>query len=313
MFEVFQLTFSKVGMLLIFIGIGYFLRRHHDLPDDAGRVLSLLCTLVFTPAYSITNLSKNITMDVLAEKARLVGSGIVFVLVAILLAYGLSKPFARDKIQRNSLVYAFAIPNYGYFGYPVIEGVFGNAVLADVMVFLIPMSLTTNSFGYSLFVGDGKVPLKKVLLTPMVISLGIGVAVGLSGVTLPPFIDSALKGLGGCMSPCSMLLAGFMLGKFPLKDLLKGWRPYVYSAIRLIGIPLIFGAILMACNIKGQYLMMPLLVAGIPLGLNLVVYPESQGYEKQASENAKLCFVSYLLALLVLPCTFAILTKLVGV
>lgn len=312
MFEVFQLTFSKVGMLLIFIGIGYFLRRHHDLPDDAGRVLSLLCTLVFTPAYSITNLSKNITMDVLAEKARLVGFGIVFVLVAILLAYGLSKPFARDKIQRNSLVYAFAIPNYGYFGYPVIEGVFGSAVLADVMVFLIPLSLTTNSFGYSLFVGDGKVPLKKVLLTPMVISLGIGVAVGLSGVTLPPFIDSALKGLGGCMSPCSMLLAGFMLGKFPLKDLLKGWRPYVYSAIRLIGIPLIFGAILMACNIKGQYLMMPLLVAGIPLGLNLVVYPESQGYEKQASENAKLCFVSYLLALLVLPCTFAILTKLVG-
>lgn len=313
MFEVFQLTFSKVGMLLIFIGIGYFLRRHHDLPDDAGRVLSLLCTLVFTPAYSITNLSKNITMDVLAEKARLVGFGIVFVLVAILLAYGLSKPFARDKIQRNSLVYAFAIPNYGYFGYPVIEGVFGSAVLADVMVFLIPMSLTTNSFGYSLFVGDGKVPLKKVLLTPMVISLGIGVAVGLSGVTLPPFIDSALKGLGGCMSPCSMLLAGFMLGKFPLKDLLKGWRPYVYSAIRLIGIPLIFGAILMLCNIKGQYLMMPLLVAGIPLGLNLVVYPESQGYEKQASENAKLCFVSYLLALLVLPCTFAILTKLVGI
>ena len=313
MFEVFQLTFSKVGMLLIFIGIGYFLRRHHDLPDDAGRVLSLLCTLVFTPAYSITNLSKNITMDVLAEKARLVGSGIVFVLAAILLAYGLSKPFARDKIQRNSLVYAFAIPNYGYFGYPVIEGVFGSAVLADVMVFLIPMSLTTNSFGYSLFVGDGKVPLKKVLLTPMVISLGIGVAVGLSGVTLPPFIDSALKGLGGCMSPCSMLLAGFMLGKFPLKDLLKGWRPYVYSAIRLIGIPLIFGAILMACNMKGQYLMMPLLVAGIPLGLNLVVYPESQGYEKQASENAKLCFVSYLLALLVLPCTFAILTRMVGI
>ena len=47
MLEVFGLTFSKVGMLLIFIGIGYFLRWHHDLPDDAGRVLSLLCTLVF--------------------------------------------------------------------------------------------------------------------------------------------------------------------------------------------------------------------------------------------------------------------------
>ena len=313
MFEVFQLTFSKVGMLLIFIGIGYFLRWHHDLPDDAGRVLSLLCALVFTPAYSITNLSKNFRMEVLGEKAMLVGYGILFVLVAILLSYLLSRPFAKNKIERNSLVYAFAIPNYGYFGYPVIEGVFGSAVLADVMVFLIPMSLTTNSFGYSLFVGDGKVPLKKVLLTPMVISLGIGIAIGLSGVVMPPFVDSALKGLGGCMSPCSMLLAGFMLGKFPLKNLLTGWRPYAYSAIRLILIPLIFAGILALCGMQGTYLMMPLLVAGIPLGLNLVVYPESQGHEKQASENAKLCFVSYLMALLVLPCTFAILSKLAGI
>ena len=109
-----------------------------------------------------------------------------------------------------------------------------------------------------------------------------------------------------------MLLAGFMLGKFPLKDLLTGWRPYVYSFIRLIAIPLIFGSVLMLLGVKGQYLMLPLLVAGIPLGLNLVVYPESQGHEKQASDNAKLCFVSYLLALAILPVTFAILTKIVG-
>ena len=146
----------------------------------------------------------------------------------------------------------------------------------------------------------------------MVISLVIGISIGLSGVVLHPVIDNALKGLGSCMSPCSMLLAGFMLGKFPLKDLLRGWRPYVYSSIRLIAIPLIFGVLLTICNIHGQYLMMPLLVAGIPLGLNLVVYPESQGYEKQASETAKLCFVSYLLALVVLPCTFALITRLVG-
>lgn len=312
MFEVFQLTIGKVGMLLIFIGIGYFLRWHHDLPDDAGRVLSLLCTLVFSPAYSITNMSKNFTLDVLGEKALLMGYGVVFVLCAIGLSYLLSKPFARSRIERNSLIYAFAIPNYGYFGYPVIEGVFGNAVLADVMVFLIPMSLATNSFGYSLFVGEGKVPIKKVLLTPMLISLVIGITIGLTGIVLPPFVDSALKGLGSCMSPCSMLLAGFMLGKFPLKSLLVGWRPYIYSAVRLIAIPVIFGIVLFALGLEGQFLMMPLLVAGIPLGLNLVVYPESQGFEKQASDNAKLCFVSYLLALLVLPFTYAILNLLVG-
>lgn len=312
MAEVFQLTFGKVGMLLIFIAIGYFLRRHHDLPDNAGHVLSLLCTLIFAPAYYISTLSQSVTMDVVGEKTLLIGYGLCFILCAIGLSYLLSKPFARSRIERNSLVYAFAIPNYGYFGYPVIEGVFGTAVLADVMVFLIPMSLATSSFGYSLFVGDKKVPWKKILLTPMVISLVIGVAIGLLGIRLPSFVSNALAGAGSCMSPCSMLLAGFMLGKFPLKNLLTGWRPYVYSAIRLILIPLIFGAVLLLLRMEGQFLMLPLLVAGIPLGLNLVVYPESQGFEKQASDNAKLCFVSYLLALLVLPISFAVLTRLVG-
>ena len=292
MAEVFQLTFGKVGMLLIFIAIGYFLRRHHDLPDNAGHVLSLLCTLIFAPAYYISTLSQSVTMDVVGEKTLLIGYGLCFILCAIGLSYLLSKPFARSRIERNSLVYAFAIPNYGYFGYPVIEGVFGTAVLADVMVFLIPMSLATSSFGYSLFVGDKKVPWKKILLTPMVISLVIGVAIGLLGIRLPSFVSNALAGAGSCMSPCSMLLAGFMLGKFPLKNLLTGWRPYVYSAIRLILIPLIFGAVLLLLRMEGQFLMLPLLVAGIPLGLNLVVYPESQGFEKQASDNAKLCFVS---------------------
>ena len=136
MFEVFQLTFGKVCMLLIFIGIGYFLRWHHDLPDDAGRVLSLLCTLVFLPAYFITNMSKNVTMDALGENTLLVGYGALFVVCAVGLSFLLSKPFARSRIERNSLIYAFAFPNYGYFGYPVIEGVFGSAVLADAMVWL---------------------------------------------------------------------------------------------------------------------------------------------------------------------------------
>ena len=312
MFEVFSLTLGKVAMLLVFIGIGYFMRRHHDLPDDAGHVLSLLCTLLFSPAYSIINISKSFTREVLGQNALLICYGALFVIVAFALSMVLSKPFANSRMERNSLIYAFSIPNYGYFGYPVIEGVFGQAVLADVMIFLIPLSLATNSLGYALFVGDKRIPWKKIFLSPLFICLAIGMALGLSGIKLPVFLDSALNAAGNCMSPCAMLLAGFMMGKFPLKNLLTGWRPYVYSLIRLVAIPVIFGVLLLLCGMKGQYLMLPLLVAGIPLGLNLVVYPESQGHEKQASENAKLCFVSYILALAVLPCTFAVLTYLVG-
>ena len=310
--EVFLLTLDNVGSLLIYISVGYLLRRKNLLPENAGKILSLLCVMIFTPAYYILNISKSMRLDVLLENTKLVGWGIGFIIVAIILGKVLAKPLSRTPMENSSLTYAFTFPNYGYFGYPVIEGVFGQAALGNFMIFAIPTSLMCSSYGYMQFRQNERFRIVNMLKTPLVVSLIIGIVVGLTGIKLPGIVTGVLTGAKNCMSPCSMLLGGFMLGKFPLKDLLKGWRPYIYSAVRLIGIPVIFGAILLLVGMEGRYLMMPLLVAGIPLGLNLVVYPESQGFEKQSSDNAKLCFVSYLLALLVLPITYAVLTHLVG-
>ena len=310
MAEVFGLTLNAVSTLLIYIAIGYFLRRHHDLPDEAGHVLSLLCTLLFSPAYSIINLSKNFTMDVIGEKLLILGYGVIFVFAAFGLSFLFAKPFAKDKMEHNSMLYAFAIPNFGYFGYPVIQAVFGDAMLADVMVFVIPLSFATNSIGYVLFMQGKKIPWKTVLISPLVLSVFVGAIIGISSIQMPPMVEGILTGLGNCMSPASMLLAGFMLGKFPLGKLLSGWRPYALSAVRLLAVPLVFGLVLWVIGVRDLYFMLPLLITGLPLGMNLVVYPESMGQERIASDNAKLCFISYLLSVAVLPVTFALLSYL---
>ena len=73
MTDIFLTTLSKVSVLLIFIGLGYLLRRSGKLPDNAGRVLSLLTTLVFSPAYTIKNLSTSLTMDKIGSQMLLIG------------------------------------------------------------------------------------------------------------------------------------------------------------------------------------------------------------------------------------------------
>ena len=65
MLDVFLLTLNKVGTLLIYIAVGYYLRRKHLLPEQAGRMLSLLCVMIFSPAYSILNISKSMRLEVL--------------------------------------------------------------------------------------------------------------------------------------------------------------------------------------------------------------------------------------------------------
>ena len=41
--------------------------------------------------------------------------------------------------------------NSGYFGYPVIDGVFGGGTLANYMVFNLPINIACNSYGYMRF------------------------------------------------------------------------------------------------------------------------------------------------------------------
>ena len=304
---VFLTTISKVSALLIFIGAGYLLRRSEKLPENSGRVLSLLTTLIFGPAYTIKNLSGSLTMEKIGSQVVLIGYGAVIVLATIGLAYGLARLLARDDFERRSCIYAFSIPNFGYFGYPLVEGVFGTEVLGQLMIFCLPMTIACNTFGYLLFVKDGRLTLKDILKMPVVVSVFLGALIGLSGWRLPQVLNDVLVGAGNCMSPASMLLAGFVLGGFPLGELLKGARSYWMSAIRLVGIPLLTGAVLLALGVRGMYLALPVMILAMPLGLNLVVFPESRGID--ASQNAKMCFICNLLTILVLPVIFALLSK----
>ena len=308
MLEVFLLTLEQVGVLLIFIGLGYFFRRRHQLPDSSGHVLSLLNTLLFAPAYSIANFSVNFTRDVVGEKLLIFGFAFLAMVGTITLGRLLGRLLGRSDMEKRSLMYAFTFSNSGYFGYPVVEGVFGSGTLANYMVFNLPINIACNSYGYMLFKKDKHFSPIRLLATPLVLSALIGIALGLSGIQLPSVLTTALNGAGSCMSPCAMLLVGFMLGKFPLSKLFSGWRPFVFTLVRIMGISAILGSVFWLCGLRGELLFYLLLYTSMPMGMNLVVFPESCGYERQAEDNAKMCFVSYLMALVLLPVVFALVS-----
>lgn len=305
MLQVGSLTLQKVIMLLLLVAVGVTMRKSKKLPENAGKIMSTICTLVICPAYNIRNLSQNVTMSTISDKLGLVGLGTALSIVVIVVSKLLAKILGKTDFDRRCLTYAFAISNYGYFGYPVVEGVFGSAALGDMIVFAIPTTIATYTWGYLLFNKDGKLTVKKILTTPMIIAVTTGIALGLSGIQLPGFASDALNATANCMSPLSMLLVGFVLGGMPLGKLFVGGKSYFYSIIRLVLMPLLFGVPLYFIGLRENMLMMPLLMLALPLGLNLVVYPESYGYD--ATDNARMCFVSYILCLVILPVTFAII------
>lgn len=312
MWELLQLLAEQVGILLIYIAIGYILRRSKILPESAGHTVSLLLTYIFSPAYIIVNISGNFRMEVLTEKLVILGYGVLLAVIIVVSGQLLGRLLgcSRSKVEKSSLIYAYTFSNFGYFGYPVLEGTFGTAFLADFLVFVIPTNLLCYSYGYVLFQDNKRFQPLRLLKTPMILGVIIGVVLGLSGLQLPGIAQSVLSGTAACMSPCAMLMVGFVMGKFSLKHLFSGVRPYLLVLIRMVGLPVVIGGLLWLCGMHGQLLYYFLVFLCMPLGMNLVVYPESLGFEKVAEENAKAGFISYVLSLVILPCVLSVASKL---
>jgi len=312
MLDVGLTTLKNVVILLTFVTMGFVLYRSRKFPEEAAKVISSLTTLLFLPAYNIHSLSQSFTLEKLGEKTTLLGYGVLFAVATVVLGLVLARIFSKDPVVRRSLTYAFTFSNYGYFGFPLIQGVFGDAMLADAILFTVPYGIVCGTFGFALFSPEKKINWKKVLLTPTVISVFAGMAIGLSGWEMPQICRNILGTASSCMSPMSMLLTGFLLGRFPLKQMLSSSRAYWLTGVRLLLIPFVFAGFLLLLGVRGAYFLHPLVIVSLPLGLNLVVFPESYGLEEIAQSNARVCFVSYLLALVILPVTFALITNLAG-
>jgi predicted permease len=289
----------------MFIFVGYVLARKSLVPKESAKTLSYIGTNVFFPAYLINNLAVNFTVEKLSGDITLFLWGIVFLVSVLVVAVLLAKALKNKEMPQNTLIYIFAFSNYGYFGYPVMEKVFGSEFVAKTIVFALTSTIAISSLGYFLLMGKGNGVLK-TLLSPTIIAILIGGTLGLTGlgVKMPSFVSDLFSVASDCMSPISMLLTGIVLGKFSVGQLFKSPRAYLISSVRLVLMPAITIGVLMLLGAKGLLFAIPVIITAMPVGMNTVLFTEAGG--RDSSEGARICFISYIMGIITIPVAFAL-------
>jgi predicted permease len=311
MLDIYYVTAQKILVMLIFITIGFILRRKKILPEQSGKTLSVLLTNLFLPAMIFNNLSKNLHMDTITKHFTSLVIGVGFLVAVIVIAKLFASLFSNDRETKNTFTYIFAFSNYAYFGYPVIENVFGSKMLANTIIFAIPFTITIFTYGVHLLIGSKtpkKMEFKEILfslLKPVLIAVFWGVLCGLLSVKIPKVISNVVTMSASCMSPVSMILTGFVIAALPLKDLFKSKKAYVVSIIRLVIIPVIFVVGLWLVGLRGENYIIPVVISAMPVGMNVVVFTEANG--KDSKYSACICFISYIISLITIPIIFGFL------
>ncbi len=212
----------------------------------------------------------------------------------------------------------------GYFGYPVVGAVFGEPIKATMILFCIPQAIAINTYGYQVLTSkitespnslvntmqnsnkkfDWKTNLRFLRSVPFIGTM-LGVILGLLPFTMPQYFVNLLDMSAKCQSATAMLLTGSVLANVPFLKLFTSWKPYVVGVIRLLIIPAILGTIAYLLGIRGDLFKILMASISIPVGMNVVVYPESNGLD--STEGAKMYFISYVLALATLPVVFEVI------
>ncbi len=302
----FTSTLTQVISLFAIIIIGYILYKADVIPKNTDKVLSRLLSMVMLPALCFKTLISNLTADVISYKWPFLVFGLAAVSFSYFIAHFLSKAFSKDRYQRHVYTYSFTIANLGYMGYTLIECVFGSEMLADMLIFAVPFNVFIYTIGYSTLTGNEKITFK-ALVNPVCIALLAGAVIGLTGIKLPTFVVDVADSLGKCMGPTAMLITGFVIAQYKPLNLLKNYRVYIASFLRLIILPAIIVILFKLCGANKEIIIVTLGSTAMPLGLNTVVFPASCGQD--TTTGASMALISNILGIITIPIMFMLFVK----
>ena len=293
---------KQLIVLYIFLFLGWlFGKLKKDLSEHTG-ILSFILVNLFLPSKVFGTFSKNFTVSYIKNNYVTIIISVSILVALAFVSWLISKPLTKNQYERKVYRYSLTISNYAYMGYVLTEQLFGTDGLTDLILFCIPFAMYTYTFGYAMLTGRGG-SLKR-LVTPLTLSIALGIVVGLTQIQIPDVIGQVLSTSSACVGPLSMVLTGISLSAFAPRELVTDVKTYIVVALRLVGIPaLVFGA----CTLlRLDGVIVPAtIMASMPCGLNTIVFPKLVG--EDCKIGARLALISHLFSLVTLPLWLSIL------
>jgi len=293
---------GAAGVIFVLVGLGFLARKLHLLRAGDERVLNALVYYFALPAFLLLELAQaTYSREIL--RFVLAGGGPLFLLVLLL---GLLRLLRLSRENFYLLSVSTVFGSLAFFGIPFIEYAVGREEalkLAALSVGLLApfgvafvltlLELHQNQEG-SWVQAVGKT-LRRLARNPLILSILMGLALGIGKVELPRFFQQILRYLSGTVAPLALFSLGVFLFGRPYKAIPKALGLSLLRLAILPALTLGFARVLGLSSLETTILV---IMNGTPLAVNMMVL--SQRYGFYVEEMASLTLVSSLGSLLTL-------------
>ena len=240
----------QAAVMFILLAAGYFLYKWDFLDGDSTRRLSNIVITVINPIV-IFNAYQT---DFQPELARGLLHAMILAfscqtLMAIIAKFVVTKKHKNFEIERFATGYS----NCAFMGIPLAQAAFG----AEGVFYLTSFITAFNVFMWThgVIQMSGKKPtgrsLLKILASPAIISIALGLVFFLTGWKLPEIVQRPMDYLGNMNTPLAMIVSGATIAKSGLLKGLKTPRIYYLQSWKLLIIPLFLSALAVPTELLG--------------------------------------------------------------
>jgi predicted permease len=282
----------KLLVVFAMVALGWAAGRTRLLgPGDAARVLGNAAFFLFVPALLVRT---TVRIDLSAMPWSTLAAFFVPAVAFMLLVYAVQRrPFAGAENAAVPSVRAIAASfgNTVQLGIPFVTALFGEAglsvhlaivslhalTLLTIVTALVELDLArvhARSNGVQQPLGATLlVTVRNTVLHPVVLTVLVGLAVNLTGATLPPLLDETLALLAQAVVPLCLVAIGMSLAHYGLAG---AWQGALWICVaKLVLLPaLVLVAGHWGAGLTGVPLAAIVVCAALPVGVNPLLFAQ---------------------------------------
>lgn len=311
-----QITINQILIIFIIVLIGVICYKVKLIDEVTNTKLSNILLMLVNPMVIFVAYQREFSKDLLEGLLISLLLSIVTHIVSIIISYLFIRKKKRENlkldnisikkyvdnkdavVERMNIIYA----NVGFMGIPLVRGIFGMEGVFYVTASVTIFNIFLWTHGVIMMTGNAEWNLKallKKLMSPSIIAIVLGLLCFLFQLMVPKVMLEALTHIANLNTPFAMLIAGVTIGRTNILQILKKFRVFYVSFLRLVFIPVILVLIYSRFPINEMVFTIAAIMAATPSATTGILF--SIKYGKNPVLSAEILTVTTLLSAITIP------------
>ena len=295
---IFSRMLNTQALMFVYVATGIIMARAGILKHEGRSSFINLLLDITLPCMILDSFNVETSID------QLIAAGEIMVIstVCVIIAWVTGKVFWRNQPHERKAVLEFStlFSNAGNAGMPIVASVFGTEGVFYASFYLLPVRILIWTVGLSLFVDEGDMRKRMMILlkTPSLVVVFVGIALMFAPFRLPSVLSAAIRNMGNMTGPLSMMIIGAALGESDIRAALDV-DAFKLAAVRLAVQPLIFLFLFRWLGVQAILWQVAATLTAMPAAANTEIIAEMYGKDYEFA--ARCVVVSTVVSLFSVP------------